>query len=595
MKKSNKQQIARLARLLGRRKLSFILSFLGFGLMSSSVSIITAMLVSTFLDAITEKNMDAVMTLSIQFMLIVVAMCILTPLFQYWYGKTVKTIMNSMRLRVFHHMEKLPVTYYENSHSGDSLSRITNDLQTMENAFSGEALTLLSLMATGTISAVIMFYLDWRFAVAMIFLGLLSTYVNARYAKPFRTISTEIQEQSGVQLERLTNLVAGTQVSRTFQMVDGMNRKYKETTTRLADLFLMRAKKSAYLTSTNYFLLWINNGGAFIIGAFMLINGQLTIGSLLGVILLLENVTNLFRNLGVFWANLQSSLAGADRVLDLLDVAEEPERYAAVSKEAAVASSNEDDMLNFKNVSFAYHKDENVLNRLNLQVDKGQLVALVGPSGGGKSTIMKLLLGFYPFSEGDIQIAGKSFADYSLEELRNKMAYVSQDPYLFEGTIEQNIRYGKMDATTDEVIEAARAAFAHDFITEQADGYNTAVGERGVRLSGGQKQRIAIARAILKNAPILLLDEATSALDSDSELAVQQGIERLMEGKTTIAIAHRLSTIEQADTIVVVDRGRIMEQGKHDELLAAGGAYSRLHHTQKRTQEWLPQALQQEA
>ncbi|SFE22759.1 ABC-type multidrug transport system, ATPase and permease component [Paenibacillus algorifonticola] len=595
MKKSNKQQIARLARLLDRRKLSFFLSFLGFGIMSSSVSIITAMLVSTFLDAITEKNMDAVITLCIQFMLIVVAMCILTPLFQYWYGKTVKTIMNSMRLRVFHHMEKLPVTYYENSHSGDSLSRITNDLQTMENAFSGEALTLLSLMATGTISAIIMFYLDWRFAVAMIFLGMLSTYVNSRYAKPFRTIGTEIQEQSGVQLERLTNLVAGTQVSRTFQMVDGMNRKYKETTTRLADLFLLRAKKSAYLTSTNYFLLWINNGGAFIIGAFMLINGQMTIGSLLGVILLLENVTNLFRNLGVFWSNLQSSLAGADRVFDLLDVAEEPERYASVLKEVAVSSSNEDGMLDFKNVSFAYHKDENVLNGLNLHVDKGQLVALVGPSGGGKSTIMKLLLGFYPFSEGDIRIAGKSFAEYSLEELRDSMAYVSQDPYLFEGTIEQNIRYGKMDATAEEVVEAARAAFAHDFITEQTDGYNTAVGERGVRLSGGQKQRIAIARAILKNAPILLLDEATSALDSDSELAVQQGIERLMEGKTTIAIAHRLSTIEQADTIVVVDRGTIMEQGKHDELLAAGGAYSRLYHTQKRTQEWLPQAMQQEA
>ncbi|WP_338556386.1 ABC transporter ATP-binding protein [Paenibacillus sp. KS-LC4] len=595
MKISNKQQMARLAQLLGRRKLTFIFSFLGFGLMSSSVSIITAMLVSTFLDAITEKNMAAVMTLTIQFMLIVIAMCILTPLFQYWYGKTVKTIMNSMRLRVFHHMEKLPVTYYENSHSGDSLSRITNDLQTMENAFSGEALTLLSLMATGTISAVIMFYLDWRFAVAMILLGMLSTYVNSRYAKPFRTLGTEIQEQSGVQLERLTNLVAGTQVSRTFQMVDGMNRKYKETTTRLADLFLQRAKKSAYLTSTNYFLLWINNGGAFIIGAFMLINGQLTIGSLLGVILLLENVTNLFRNLGVFWSNLQSSLAGADRVFELLDVAEEPERYAAVSKEAEVACSNENIMLDFKNVSFAYHKDENVLNRLNLQVDKGQHVALVGPSGGGKSTIMKLLLGFYPFSDGDIRIEGKSFGEYSLEELRDRMAYVSQDPYLFEGTIEQNIRYGKLDATTAEVVEAARAAFAHDFISEQTDGYKTAVGERGVRLSGGQKQRIAIARAILKNAPILLLDEATSALDSDSELAVQQGIERLMEGKTTIAIAHRLSTIEQADMIVVVDGGNIMEQGKHDELLAAGGAYSRLYHTQKRTQEWLPQALQQEA
>nr|WP_269846599.1 ABC transporter ATP-binding protein [Paenibacillus roseus] len=557
--------------------------------MSSSVSIITALMISTILNALDGKDMNTVILLCLQFMLIIIALCTITPITQYWYGKSVKTVMNSIRLRVFRHMEKLPVTYYENNHSGDSLSRITNDLQTMENAYAGEAQTLVSLLANGTISAIIMFYLDWRFAIAMIALGFASTYVNTRYAKPMRKISAEIQEKSSVQLERLSNLVAGTQVSRTFQMVDGMNGKYQETTGMLAQLSMLRAKKNAYLTGTNYLLLWINNGGAFIIGAFMMFNGQISIGSLLGVILLLENVTNLFRNLGMFWSNVQTALAGADRVFELLAHDPESDRYPANVREEAASSATKDSMIELRDVSFAYQQGKNTLDRVNLLVGRGQVVALVGPSGGGKSTIMKLLLGFYPFAAGDIRVEGRSFADYTLEELREKMAYVSQEPYLFDGTIESNIRYGKMDATDEEVMEAARAAYAHDFIMEQPEGYETLVGERGVRLSGGQKQRIAIARAILKNAPILLLDEATSALDTDSEIAVQRGIERLMEGKTTIAIAHRLSTIEKADLIVVIDRGTIVEQGKHEELLAAGKVYSGLHQIQKQALDELIQ------
>ncbi len=581
------QSLATLARALGRHKTFYFLSLLGFGVLGSSVSIVSALMVSTILDALTEGTMNAVIALCIQFMLVIAVLCTLSPLFQYWYGKAVKTVMNSLRMRMFQHMERLPVTYYENTHSGNSLSRITNDLQTMERALSGEALTLIALLTSGIISAVIMFYLDWRFAAVMIVLGFVSTYVNTRYAGPLRKITAEIQEQSGLELEWLSNIVAGTQVSRTFQMVDRMNRKYKAATGRIAELSVQRAKMTAYLTGTNYLLLWINNGGAFIIGAFMLMNGQITIGSLLGVILLLENVTNLFRNLGMFWSNIQISLAGADRMFELLDVEPEPERYPSVPKGEAETAASSEGMIEMSNVSFAYRAGSKVIDRLHLHVGRGQLVALVGPSGGGKSTIMKLLLGFYSFSEGEIFIEGKRFSDYSLEEIRDKTAYVSQDPYLFEGTIESNIRYGRVDASEEALIRAARAAQAHDFIMEQPEGYNTLVGERGVRLSGGQKQRIAIARAILKNAPILLLDEATSALDTESELAVQQGLERLMEGKTTIAIAHRLSTIESADLIAVIDGGMIVEQGKHDELLAYGGVYRDLHQAQERSTDFV--------
>nr|WP_285891136.1 ABC transporter ATP-binding protein [Paenibacillus pasadenensis] len=566
--------------MLERNKKSYFFSLVIFGVLSSSVSIVTSLLVSTILDALNEKDMNAVVVLCLQFLLVIVALCTLTPLAQYWFGKSVKTAMNSMRLRVFRHMELLPVSYHENNHSGDSLSRITNDLQTMEKAFSGQALMLVSLIASGGISAAVMFYMDWRFAIAMIALGFVSTYVNTRYAKPLRKISADIQEQTSVQLEQLSNLVAGTQVSRTFQMVEGVNGKYKETTGKLALLSMLRSKKSAYLSGTNFLLLWINNGGAFIIGAFMMLNGQISIGNLLGVILLLENVTSLFRNLGMFWSDLQTSLAGADRVFELLDADAEPDRYDVPLPEKRSESANSGGMIEFNDVSFAYLQAKKTLDRLNLRVERGQMVALVGPSGGGKSTIMKILLGFYRSDSGEITVDGRSFADYTLQELRDKMAYVQQEPYLFEGTIASNIRYGKMDATDDEVMDAARAAFAHDFIMEQPEGYNTLVGERGARLSGGQKQRIAIARAILKNAPILLLDEATSALDTDSELAVQRGIERLMEGKTTIAIAHRLSTIEKADSIVVIEGGTVAEQGSHEELLASGGIYNHLHQTQ---------------
>lgn len=561
------------------RRKTYALGLVGCSLIDSCIPLLLPLMVKYVLDAITERNMSELWRTGFAFSLAIAALCCLTLLFQYVFGRTVKTIMADLRSRLFQHVGKLPVAYFENNHSGDTLSRINNDLGIVENAFASNIRSLIAVFLSGGYAAAFMFILDWRFASAMILLGLATTYVNARFAEPLRTISIRIQTFAARLMERLTEKIAGTQVGRIYQMLDTMGRKYKTVNEQLAKLTVVRSSRLAYLNSANYLLMWVKNSGAFIIGTLMLIDGQMTLGTLLSLILLLEQVTNLFRNLGQMWANMQSSLAGASRVFELLDAAAEPETYPSVAAddESADVGGTGVGMIELRDVSFGYEPGRKIVNELNLTAGEGQVVALVGPSGGGKSTIMKLLLGYYPLNQGEIRMEGRRLSDYALSEWRNRIAYVSQDAYLFEGTIEQNIRYGRMDASFEEVVAAARTAFAHDFIMEQPDGYGTMIGERGTRLSGGQKQRIAIARAILKDAPVLLLDEATSALDSESELAVQQGLQRLMEGKTTIAIAHRLSTIQQADVIYVVEKGSVAERGTHDELLAAGGTYSRLH------------------
>lgn len=584
----NVSETVRLVRLIKPRSKAYLAGLLGCSLIDSSVSLVLPLLVKVLLDTVTGKSMASIWIVCLVFFVVIASLVILTPLFQYLFNKAVKSTMIDLRMTVFHHIQKLPVSYFENTHSGDSMSRINNDLGVIENAFTGNIRSILSLLISGGSSAIIMLLLDWRLASLLIAMGFISTYVNTRFAKPLRQISAAIQKSAGTQVELLSEMIAGTQVSRMFQMTGKMEQEFSEKNEQLTRLSIARTVRNASLNTTNYTLSWINNGIIFMVGSWMVMHGKLTLGTLISLILLLEHVTNLFSRLGNLWVSLQSSLAGAERVFELLDVAEEPKRYEAIAGQADDTKNSGEGIIEFRNGSFAYDEGAKVLDGLSFSVQKGQVAALIGASGGGKSTIIKLLLGFYPLGQGDIRIEGKRFADYTLSELRDKMAYVSQDACLIEGTIEENIRYGRRDATFEEVVIASRAANAHDFIMEQVDGYGTAIGERGARLSGGQKQRIAIARALLKNAPILLLDEATSALDSESEQAVQQGLQRLMEGKTTIAVAHRLSTIKQANVIYVIDQGKIVEQGNHNELLELGGVYRRLYAIQERHSEAMP-------
>ena len=280
----------------------------------------------------------------------------------------------------------------------------------------------------------------------------------------------------------------------------------------------------------------------------------------------------MFLQLGSFLAQLQSSMAGANRIFEILDQPREPLNYPIIVEQQAQGEA----VIRMNNVEFGYTQNNKILKGININLNRGHTAALVGYSGCGKSTILKLLLGFYPTDRGGIYICGKPIGQYKLSELRAIIAYVPQDPYFFEGTIEENIWYGCLEATMVQVIAAARDANAHDFIIEQPHGYETFVGEGGLRLSGGQKQRIAIARAILKNAPILLLDEATSSLDTESEKLVQDALNILKKDRTTIVVAHRLSTIQNADVIYVIQDGNITNKGKHGELLNISETYNKL-------------------
>jgi ABC-type multidrug transport system fused ATPase/permease subunit len=278
------------------------------------------------------------------------------------------------------------------------------------------------------------------------------------------------------------------------------------------------------------------------------------------------------------WENVQNALAGADRVAELLDEDEE----VIDQKSAQILDTSVQGSISFLDVGFSYDDSDIVLERINLEIPARNVVALVGPTGVGKSTLVSLIPRFYDVSSGRITLDGKDIRNLKLEHLRQQISIVLQDVYLFYGSVRENILFGNPGANENEMIEAARVANAHDFILSLPDGYDTMVGERGMKLSGGQKQRISIARAVLKNAPILILDEATSSVDTETELLIQQALERLMAGRTTIVIAHRLSTIRNADTIVVLEGNQIQESGTHDELINRNGLYKRLYTVQQR-------------
>jgi ATP-binding cassette, subfamily B, bacterial len=568
------KEILKLLSFIKPRTLQYFTGLLCCGLVDAAMSNIVAFMIKDAADAALKGEMKGILRVCALLSISVVVLALLTPLSNYLFSTTVKKVMAKIKLEIFSHVEGLRADYYENTHSGDTMSRLTNDIEVMENIYTGNIRSIVSMTFSGVYAAVFMLIWDWKLALLLFFMGTATAYLNSRFSAAVRRLSTKLQSSSAVLTEHLTDMIAGFYCLKMFHIEDNILGKYNEANRNVTDTSLERSKSYAVLSSTNFFILWVNNGGSLVLGTYFMLKGNYTLGTLLGMVLLLQNVTSLFRRLGNYAAELQSSLAGAARIIELLEVPAEPERYSLLK------SSSKSSMIELQKLVFSYGKEKRILDKLSLKIEKGSIAALVGPSGSGKSTIIKLLMGFYPPESGSITIDGRPMGYYSLTELRDMIAYVSQDSYLFEGTIEENIRYGRLDASPEEIIAAAKLANAHEFIITQPDGYKTMVGERGARLSGGQKQRIAIARALLKNAPILLLDEATSALDSMSEKLVQQALDTLMKGRTTIIIAHRLSTIKNADMIFVIDRGNVIEQGSHNELITAESTYKRMYRLQ---------------
>jgi ABC-type multidrug transport system fused ATPase/permease subunit len=496
----------------------------------------------------------------------------------YVVAREVCRTMTFVRVALFSKVTGLPMARVEERHSGDLISRATNDVQTLWSMLFDTMPGFAGAVSMGVIGLSAIFVLEWRLGCVVLAVGATSFGTSTWFARVLRKRSDALQASMAKMTERLSDLVAGISVARMFQLEGAIHGQYSNASGETAQRTIAHARSQAAFEATQGLLKWIQQFGTLALGLMLFSRGYLLVGAVWAIVHLQNNASWLFSSIGQLITGVQRGLAGGQRVLETLDLSDESSHVgASPSQPTSVEAS-----LSLRDVSFSYagQDDEFVLEDLSLSVKPGAVVALVGPSGGGKSTLLKLLLGFYLPQKGGLEIGGIPITERSLQLLRDQTAYVPQNAYLFSGTIEENISYGRVGASHEQIVAAATAAQAHDFVLQQPDGYETEVGEQGARLSGGQRQRIAIARALLKDAPILLLDEATSALDSESEQQVQEALDVLMKGRTTVAIAHRLSTIEHADRIFVLDEGRIVEQGCHQELLAEGGLYRQLYELQ---------------
>ncbi|MFB0829571.1 ABC transporter ATP-binding protein [Brevibacillus laterosporus] len=564
---------------MGSRKKKYIFGMLGDGFIQAGIVIVLPFVFKDVTDFASGSGRDTALLIRAVLMIsgTLLLVSILSPTFSYMYRRTVKEVMADVRLILFKQVGRLSSRYYEQHHSGDIMSRLSNDLLTMERTYSEHIKTIAIVLISLLGSLTGMFLLDWRFASVLVGLSAVTLYINTRFAKSVRKISDKTQLQQGVLTERLNDFLAGLPIIKIFHLKHVVTQRYIEMNEHVTSSTIKQGHKNALLEGTNFFINFLSFGGMLVFGIIMVAQDVIGVGSLVAIIQQQLLVTVGFLHLGQVLSILQSSLSGASRVIELLSEPIEPERYIPLPDELPY---QKDKVLEMNQIVFEYDSDSKVLDDFSFSIGEGETAALVGASGSGKSTVIKLLLGYYPAKSGSILMFGKTIGEYSLQEMRSLIAYVPQDAYLFEGTIEENIRYGKLDATQEEIVEATRAAYAHDFIMGLPNGYETRVGERGAMLSGGQRQRIAIARAIIKNAPILLLDEATSALDSGSEYWVQKALAELMKDRTTLIVAHRLSTVEEADMIYVVDQGKVVENGRHQDLLSKNGFYSTLYKMQ---------------
>ena len=494
-----------------------------------------------------------------------------------WVGQRV---IIDIRGEVFRKLQRLSMSFYDRNKTGTIMSYVTNDVSALQGAMVDNTVELVteSIILIGSVCAMI--YLDWKLTLFTILTFPVVLFFMNFFGKKIRRSGGQIQEAAADITSVLQESVSSARVVKSFVREQYEIERFERENEANLKANLKNAKYMATLTPTIEFVAALGVTLILWYGGNNVIDGETTAGSLVAFLAYAVNISNPIKRITRTTGTIQRALAAAQRVFDVLDLPEEVHDLSDAKELPAVTGS-----VRFEHVSFSYNAGDEILHDLSFEAKPGQAVGLVGPSGAGKSTIASLLPRFYDCDGGTIRIDGKDIKHVTLDSLRNQVGIVPQETILFNGSVYDNILYGRLDATKEEIEAAAKAANAHNFIMELPEGYNTKLGDRGVNISGGQRQRIAIARAILKDPRILVLDEATSALDTESERVVQEALNRLMVGRTSIIIAHRLSTIKNADRILVLDKGKLVEDGTHDELMEKNGLYAHLYQIQYRNNQ----------
>ncbi|HKZ69196.1 MAG TPA: ABC transporter transmembrane domain-containing protein [Anaerolineales bacterium] len=510
---------------------------------------------------------------------VLVVTFLVRSVFYYFQGYSLtyvgERVLLDLRKQTYAHLHRLSVRFFADRRTGELLSRLSSDVSLVRGALTGNLVTALGQLFTFVGSLVLMLILNWRLSLFILAITPIIVLSAAIFGRYLRRLTTEIQDKVADSTAMAEEAIAAIRVVKAFVREPfEVDRYGKQLETTFGQMMRQSVLRSAFGPLMS-FLGFSTLAAVLWFGGQEVIEGRLTAGSLIAFLVYGINIA---ASLGTFtglYTQLQEAAGASRRIFELLD--EVPEiRDGSHAKPLPPVSGS----ITFDCVSFAYSDAGAVLHDIDLTIQPGEALALVGPSGAGKSTVFNLIPRFYDATSGQVCIDGHDLREVTLESLRMQIGIVAQEVQLFAGTVRENLRYGKLDATDAELEAAARAANAEEFIVRLAHGYDTVVGERGVKLSGGQRQRIAIARAILKNPRILLLDEATSSLDSESEGLVQEALERLMKDRTTVIIAHRLSTVHNANRIAVLDQGRLMELGDHPALMARGGLYARLYNMQ---------------